>query len=375
VEKRPLRLALVLWGGYVGGAETFTADLARALAARGAEPSVVFVLDGQTLADRLDRYGIPHCALGLRRGRAVLRAPRRLARTVSAVGPDAAILVEAGWFPAALRIGGYRGAIIGIEHGSRLQLSRLDPLQRLVRQAALGLGMNACSAVVGVSEYMSSRIPRGWGNRRVVCISNGVDLERLSPAPKGTADGRDGLVIACAARLVDGKGVEDVLQALAHPRLRQMRLRTAGDGPRLEALRALSTSLGVDDRVEFLGTVHDMPSFWRHADVAVAPSNQCVESFGVSALEAMACAKPVVVTDNGGLPEVVVDEETGLVVPPGDVPALVRALGEYAEDPQRRLRHGSAGRRRCEAHYAIEQTASRYLELCAELILARGRQK
>jgi glycosyltransferase involved in cell wall biosynthesis len=372
VEGRPLRVALVLWSGQIGGAESVTGELARALAAHGAEPSVLFILDSEALGERLYGSGVPHAALGFRRGREVLRAPRRFARAVGGLGADVAILVEAGWFAAALRGGGHRAPIIGVEHGSRLQLHKLGLGQRLVRGSALALGMEACSALVGVSEYVTARIPKGLRKKPIVCIPNGVELERFSPRSNG-AHCDEHTVIGCAARLIEGKGIEDAVRALAQPRLAQATLRVAGDGPHLEALQGLARSLGVDSRTEFLGTVLDMPSFWRRTDVAVAPSTTVVESFGMAAVEAMACGKPVVVTDNGGLAEVVVDEETGRVVPRGDVVALTAALADYIENPERRVREGAAGRRRCEKRYAIEGTAARYLELCADLLTSRRR--
>ena len=74
--------------------------------------------------------------------------------------------------------------------------------------------------------------------------------------------------------------------------------------------------------VEFTGWTDDMPSFWRVCDIAVMPSDTCIESFGMAAVEAMACARPVVVTENGALPELVDDGITGFVVSPRDVGAL-----------------------------------------------------
>ena len=373
LENRPLRIVLVLWGGYLGGAESFTGELARAIAAGGAETSVLFILDGLALGERLEREGIHHSALHLGRGREIVLAPRRFARAVTGLGADVAILVEAGWFPAVLRVGGFREPIVGVEHGSSLQLGRHSPIQRAVRATALRMGMNACSAVVGVSRYMVSRISSGRPrHQRVVCIPNGVDLERFSPR-NGGEHGQD-MVVGCAARLVKGKGVEDVLEALADPRLGRVKLRVAGDGEQLQALRARARSLGVDSRTEFLGAVLDMPSFWRSTDLAVAPSREVVESFGMSAVEAMACGKPVVATENGGLAEVVADGETGRIVSRGDVPALVSAIGAYLEDGERRAAHGAAGRRRCELNYAIDHTAARYVALCSDLVSARGRR-
>jgi glycosyltransferase involved in cell wall biosynthesis len=168
--------------------------------------------------------------------------------------------------------------------------------------------------------------------------------------------------------LIEGKGVEDAIAALARPPLARAGLRIAGAGPLEAELRDLARSLDVAARVEFSGRVLDMPAFWRSVDVALVPSNQWIESFGMVALEAMACARPVVVTRNGALPSLVKDGQTGIVVPPADVDALAGALGAYGRDPALRDRHGWAGRQCCEEQFSIERTAVRYLELCAELI-------
>jgi glycosyltransferase involved in cell wall biosynthesis len=368
IEKRPLRVALVLWSGHIGGAQRFSVELARSMQSSGAAPSVVFVLDGTPLTEHLDALAIPHSALGLLRGRSVLRTPRRLAEAVSATAADAAILVASGYLAAALRIGGYRAPVIGVEHGSLLQLRAHKPLKRLVRHVDRASGVMACSAVVAVSRYMMDRVNDHRPRPRVVCIPNGVDLQRFSPPIFEPESPRTGeLVAGCAARLVAGKGVEDAIHALTHASLQETRLRIAGSGPLRNELEELARSLAVDSRTEFLGEVLDMPAFWRSVDVAVVPSSSLVESFGMVAVEAMACARPVVATQSGALPSVVEDRVTGRIVPPGDVEALASAIAEYA-DAGVRARHGAQGRRRCEEKYSIERTARQYLELCGELV-------
>jgi glycosyltransferase involved in cell wall biosynthesis len=117
----------------------------------------------------------------------------------------------------------------------------------------------------------------------------------------------------------------------------------------------------VSDRVEFLGLVENMPRFWQSCDIAIFPSHQFIESFGMVALEAMACAKPVIATRNGGAPEVVIDGVTGTVVEPGDVAALERALVTYAGDADLRREHGAAGRARAMEKFDIHECARAYL--------------
>jgi glycosyltransferase involved in cell wall biosynthesis len=118
-----------------------------------------------------------------------------------------------------------------------------------------------------------------------------------------------------------------------------------------------------------------MAHFWSSVDVALVPSNQWVEAFGMVAIEAMACGKPVVAANNGGLPEVVADGETGRVVTAGDIAALADAVGAYVRDPALRAAHGRNARRRCERLFGIEQSASRYLALCAEVAAAERHRK
>jgi glycosyltransferase involved in cell wall biosynthesis len=111
-----------------------------------------------------------------------------------------------------------------------------------------------------------------------------------------------------------------------------------------------------------------MPRFWRGVDLAVVPSNRLVESFGMSAIEAMACGKPVVVSDSGALPDIISDGETGRRVPAGDIPKLAEALADYVLDRERLRSHGLKARRRAEEHFGMERAAERYLQLCVEVI-------
>lgn len=327
------------------------------------------MLDGEPLARRLDSEGVPHASLSLPRGRSVLLSPRRLARAVSSIGPDVSILIECGYLPAALRIGGYRAPIIAVEHGAVLELDRLPFLRRSLRLLSRASGAWACSAVVAVSDYIRDRLSRGMGSRRVVCIPNGVDLERFSPLPHKVTRGNQGdeIWVACAARLIEGKGIDDLIRAFAVSGSQHHRLRIAGDGPERKALESLANSLGAEGRIEFLGIVLDMPEFWQSSDIAVVPSNTFVESFGMAAVEAMACAKPVIASNNGALTRIVVDGLTGRIFEAGDIAALACALEEYSNDSTLRSKHGLNARRRCKDEFSLDRTASRYLELCKEV--------
>jgi glycosyltransferase involved in cell wall biosynthesis len=125
----------------------------------------------------------------------------------------------------------------------------------------------------------------------------------------------------------------------------------------------LVTHLGLERYVVFAGTTLDIPTFWAGCDVGVFPTNEWIESFGLAAVEAMACGKPVVASRAGGLAEVVHDDTTGLLIRPGDIESLEQALRRYALDETLRALHGRQARQACEKRFDIRDTAKRYLAL------------
>jgi L-malate glycosyltransferase len=131
-----------------------------------------------------------------------------------------------------------------------------------------------------------------------------------------------------------------------------------GEGPERSSAQALARRLGVNDRVRFLGTQESIEEIVGMADVFLLPSE--LESFGLSALEAMACGVPVVGSDAGGLPEVVQHAETGFLLPVGDVEGMAGRTLEILKDPERRRAMGAAGRRRAEALFGADRIVSQY---------------
>jgi glycosyltransferase involved in cell wall biosynthesis len=192
----------------------------------------------------------------------------------------------------------------------------------------------------------------------------GVDMRSFEVVPAlsaGAGDG-DGLVIGTVKTMSHTYGVDTLVEAFAllrqqlaamqHPLAEKVRLRLVGDGPQIEALRALCARLGLADRVTFTGPVpyEQVPAELAQLDIYVALSRQ--ESFGVAVLEAGAAGRPVVVSDAGGLPEVVQDGVTGLVVPRENPAAAAGALLKLVTDPAQRIIMGEAGRRHVRERYA-----------------------
>jgi glycosyltransferase involved in cell wall biosynthesis len=366
--KHTLRLAAVLWDGAVGGAEVHSVNLASQMQRMGAEVTIVLIGDPQPLAGRMTAARLPFRCLGLRRGRDVLRHPRRYAVEVARAGPDGALLMTCGFMGAALRAGGYSGPIVAVEHGDLLMEKLQHPRRRAAWLAMRAGGAFADDVEVAVSDYILERmlsLPRASARRR---IYNGVDQARYAAEVTPSASAKQQVTVAFAGRLVRGKGLDYLIRAVAHLQPTQpLRLVVAGDGPERARLEALVRTLHLGQTVTFVGLTQDMPRFWNICDIAVVPSAEFVEACPLAPIEAMACERPVIATLNGGVPEIVIDGVTGMLVPPGDAGALAEALELYILDERLRRSHGAAGRARVIERFNIDRCAGEYLDLFAEL--------
>jgi len=168
----------------------------------------------------------------------------------------------------------------------------------------------------------------------------------------------EGPVVAAVARLVPQKGIDVAIRALAG--WDRGTLVVLGEGPERASLEKLAEELGV--RALFPGHLPDVAAVLRRADVLVHPARW--EGFGLAVLEAMLCGLPVVATRVSSIPEIVVDGETGLLVPPDDPAALGEALQRVLADPGGL---GAAGRERARAEFSVERMAERTAELYERL--------
>jgi glycosyltransferase involved in cell wall biosynthesis len=359
--RSPVRVAVVLWNGNPGGAEAFSVSLIREFRRRDVDVRAVFVCDPDPLARDLAAADVPHATLGLKRGRNVLRNARRFARSEEFRGAEVALLVSPGFLAAALRIGGFPGQIVTVNHDTPAQALPLT--KRAKRFVDRLSGSWASDVDVAVSDFVLERLRGRPHARRIVRIHNGVDIDSFAPGPP--SNGRP-FTVGWAGRLVAGKGVEELLRAFADlpdP----ARLRIAGDGPERASLEAGARSLGLEGRVSFEGWVRSVPEFWRGCDAGAMPTNRLLESFGMAAVEAMATGLPVVATRNGALPEIVEDGQSGLIVEPGDRRAFAKALDRYRQDSTLRRAHGERARNRCEERFDLKRCAVSYLDLFASL--------
>jgi glycosyltransferase involved in cell wall biosynthesis len=212
---------------------------------------------------------------------------------------------------------------------------------------------------------------------KAMAIYNGFDpAEVPSGAGSGGRDPGSKPVALCIAAPVHKKGIDVLLHALhALGSDNGPTLRLVGDGPLRSELEQLSARLGLADRVVFLGERPRKEVFEEvvRCDMLVMPSRHESESFGLATLEAMACGKPVIASAVGGLVELVAHDETGLLVPRDDPPALAQAIRRLVQDPMLRARLGQAGRRRAQ-QFTVERMGESYEKLFNQVIDARRRR-
>ncbi len=217
---------------------------------------------------------------------------------------------------------------------------------------------------------------------RVEVVNNGVDTERFAPpAADQRKEIRAGLdlpddcqVLMTCSVLRPAKGIQHLLSAMpeiirAEPRTR---LVVVGGGSHESVLRSQCEELGLCEEVQFTGQRTDIESLLAAADIVVHPSLEDV--LPTSIIEAMAAARPVVASDTGGIPEIVVDGESGILVTPGDSQDLTHSLVSLMENPAKRNSMGEAGRLRAESQFSIQQQLDRLEEIYSRLTNSRGRR-
>jgi glycosyltransferase involved in cell wall biosynthesis len=206
----------------------------------------------------------------------------------------------------------------------------------------------------------------GVDRGRMDLVYNGVDLERfVAPAGPPSSDAKE-FRIGMVARFGPEKGQTHAIRGFAQARetLSDSRLILVGDGPTRGAMEKLARSLGVADRIDFLGMRDDVPRLYPTFDL-VALTSEC-EAFPVSLLEAMACGRPVLASDLPGVREAVEAGETADLVPVGDARAIAAAFAALARDPERRARMGRAGRLRVERSFVQERLHGHFIRLLEE---------
>ncbi len=228
----------------------------------------------------------------------------------------------------------------------------------------------AAQAVITVSKANADYISRAFAvpSAKIKVIPCGVDLQKFKPARPSSNAGWP--LIVCVARQVAVKNLAVLLRscALLRRRGRPFRCVLVGDGPCRADLEALREDLGLGDVLRFAGSLEHSAvlRYWQQAAVGVLTSNS--EGMPVSLMEAAACGVPVVATAVGGVPELVEDEMTGLLTPPGDIEGVAVRLERLLCDGDLRSRMGVAARKRAEDRFSLTKQVDSLLEVWSAVL-------
>ncbi|MDG6996428.1 MAG: glycosyltransferase family 4 protein [Nitrososphaerota archaeon] len=343
---------------YIGGAETYVASLAHALARRGHEVTVYCsdrpLKAGESFVDRVKviRMRTPFTFYGTPM---VVFPPSFFSRDYDVIHANfpspylaafAAFVSKVRDIPSVLTwhndlppVTSFAGVLVSMH--DKIAPSYLNVYDRII-------------ATTGVYAKRSEILRRSA--EKVTVIRNGVDTKRFNTFVSGDRvremhhlTGKKVVLFVGALTTWHAyKGVDVLLNAfsLVVKKSADSSLLVVGGGNMLGYYKKMALDLGVSDRVMFAGRVDDdsLPEYYAACDLCVLPSKDSSEGFGLVLVEAMACGKAVIGSRVGGIVDVIKDRENGLIVPPGDVGALSSAMLSLLEDDGLRSTMGNAGR-------------------------------
>jgi len=352
--------------GGIGGSERHVLELLPALRARGIDACFLGLddtkADPQPFYDALSEREVPFERLACPRD----LDPRLAAgviRATRAIRPEIVHthLIHSDAY-GALASAPARAVLVSTKHNDDpFRSGRGRYLEKLLTRRA--------SRVICITEALArfNRDVVGLPDRKLRVVHYGLDAPPDSWGPPGGPElPAETPVLVAVCRLVPQKAVHLAVEALVRIREKHpaAHLVVLGEGPLRAELTELAIARGVADAVSFPGRVGDVAWWLRRAAVVVHPARW--EGFGLALLEAMLCERAVVASSVSSVPEIVLDGETGLLVPPDDSPRLAEAVVALLDDPARAHALGEAGGVRAREEFSVARMAERTAAVYAE---------
>jgi len=360
----------------MGGADKQLLSAAQLMHAQGHDVCIVSLTELGPMGLEARGQGIRTESLDMRRGVPDPRGLIRLIRLVRAWKPDVlhSHMVHANLMARAVRLFARVPVIVSTIHN----IYEGGPLWMAAYRVSNGL----VDHMTIISEAAADRfVKEGIVPRELLtCVPNGVDTERFRQVAPGTREALrssigvdDRFVWLAVGRFEIAKDYPNMLHAFAQVCQRDSNavLLLVGHGSLQQETESLAQSLGLGDRIRFLGVRSDVPEVMAAADGYVMSS--AWEGMPIALLEAGAAGLPIVATRVGGNHEVVRDGESGFLVPPRDAAALGQAMLRLMEQaPERRRDMGERGREHVRVHYGLGRVVERWQDLYRQVSVRKG---
>ncbi|MHB1950467.1 MAG: glycosyltransferase family 4 protein [Acidiferrobacteraceae bacterium] len=346
----------VIYAPLVGGSETLAFELCRRWHAQGI-PVRICCLYGREgpLTERFEHEGIPYDLLDIGDKR-LLGRWFTIGRYLHRRRPQVIHVHHFGllfnvFFPAYL-VGSI--PIVFTEHSTYVMAQR-EWMRRAIRHVVRFVSQMTCVSGSILAYFSGLGVPQD----KMSVVYNGVDVDRFHPPAKRRPRPSEVHLVA-VGRMVEEKDYPALLEALAILRARgyRFRARIVGDGPLARDLARRREQLGLVSCVELLGRRAEIPEILRGSDIYVLSSKS--EGMPIALLEAMATGLAVAATNVEAVPEVIVDDVNGLLVPKGDRNALADAIARLIDDPLLRLRLGTRAMEDVRSLFSIERASQCY---------------
>lgn len=322
-----------------------------------------------SVGEQLQQAGVPMWALH-GRSRTDWRVLPRFVRLVRQIRPDVVFTIDSP-YPLLYAVLARRLGWI-----PKLAVS-VRTFGKVHRQREMAIARKLASGVVDVLIALSETQKRflieteGWKARRIEVIPNGIDLQRFSPQGENLREqwqlSQETPVFGIVSMLRPEKNIPLFLRTAQRVLsvMPQAKAFVVGDGVQRAELEQMAEQMRIQQQVVFTGVIEDIPAVWRTLDVAVLTSR--VEGLPNVLIEAAACGVPAVSTDVGAVRDVVLDGETGFVVPLQDEDTLARRILYLLQHPHERQRMGEHARRYAEARFDLRQMVERYAQLLEDV--------
>jgi glycosyltransferase involved in cell wall biosynthesis len=376
-ENKGIRILHLISGDLWAGAETQAAILLSWLKKNPAFKLSAIVFNEGQLSQTLESLGIPVYVFREKRGNSFwlfLKVRRVLSKRQVQI-------LHAHRYKENI-IGGLASLFSGVPYRVKTVHGLNEPLKGLKKMKAnlyyfldRWITKLLFDRIIAVSSQIAEKLQYNFSGPRIVCIHNCVDLQKVKPShsplevKKSLGIKEDSPLIGTAGRLVPVKGLDYLLKAtpIMLERSSGLKVLIVGEGPERTNLERLASQWGIDSKVIFAGQREDVYDLISAMDLFVLPSLS--EGIPMALLEALALGVPVLASHVGGIPEVLVQGQTGLLVPPRDEKALADACLYLLENKEKARLLADRGKKLVQDRFSAEIMAQKVTHLYQSLIL------